>query len=381
MANIILDPSAWTDTVSDSPPMWWQALQADNRYWFYPNDPPSNSELTAITAVDISQLPSTLNFTYEIVETGEVAFQFYYAFNGDAETAVDLGSAISSGDIEVAVPDGATSFYWGVRTINDPVDNQMLAGIVAIGASDSAINFNCDCTDEIGESYQTLAQLRRRMLVRLGFAVQADTPPPGMVDLLNDFLQSAQRKLYQRHKELRTERFFTWTMTPGVRLYSLYGNEEECAKKLDPLKLSWVGVEDASGGDNGTWLSLVSGIPPEYYTTVTNWGLPSNYEIRQCIEVFPAPDREYRLRIKGHFGLLPFADDADKSTIDSELLFLFALADAKAHSRKPDASTVRGEAMQMLGDMKAGRHGTKRYVPNTPDIPPVAKPLFMPLNE
>lgn len=244
-----------------------------------------------------------------------------------------------------------------------------------------AVNFNCDCTDELGDAYETLAALRRRMLIRLGFAVQADNPPPGMATLVDEFLQSAQRVLYHKHKELRTERFFTWDMEEGDRLFDLYDNTEECTKKLDPLKVTWVGIEDATGDENGTWTPLDKGIPPEYYTTITSFGMPSCYEIRQCIEVFPPADRPYRLRIKGHFGQMPFIAGTDRTTIDSELVFLWALSNAKAHYNKPDAGNVRAEAVAMLGDLKAGRHLTARYIPGAAPVVNLAKPIFLGLEE
>lgn len=242
-----------------------------------------------------------------------------------------------------------------------------------------AVNINCECTDAIGEAYPTLAALRRRMMVRLGFAVQADNPPPGMTDLLNDFLQSAQTQLMEKHKELRSERFYTWDVAAGDRLFDIDDNVEDCDKKLDPLKLTWVGIEDATGTDDGTWLPLTKGIKPEYYTTITSWGMPACYEIRQCIEIFPPADRAMRLRIKGQFIQGAFAADGDKTSINGELVFLWALSDAKAHYGKPDASNIRAAAVSRLGDLKAGRHGTARYVPGTTTLPNVATPIFLPL--
>jgi hypothetical protein len=235
--------------------------------------------------------------------------------------------------------------------------------------------FNCDCDDDSGN--ETLAQLRRRMLVRLGYAAQADTPPPGMADLLDDFLVSAQRYLYRKYRALRTERFFSWTMTPGTRMYDLPDNDETCTKELDPYRITWVGIEDL----NGAWYRLVEGIPPEFYTSVNFLGLPARYEIRQCIEVLPAPAEAYTLRIKGHFGLTSFTADDDQTTIDSELVFLWALANAKAHYGKNDAANIASEAKDYLANLVSGTHGTAKYVPGVRPVPPAVQPLFLPLQE
>ena len=233
--------------------------------------------------------------------------------------------------------------------------------------------FNCECDEET--TNETLGALRTRMLVRLGYAAQAEDPPPGMALLLNDFLVSAQRILYRKYPALRTERFFTWTMQAGERFYDLPDNDEACNKRLDPYKLTWVGVEDP----NGAWLPLIKGIPPTFYTGVMNPGIPERYEIRQCIEVFPAPIDGYKLRIKGHFGLTSFAEDEDQTTIDSELVFQWALATAKAHYGQPDAAELKRDAKTYLCDLVSGSHQTARYVPASWPIPPAVRPLFLPL--
>jgi len=234
--------------------------------------------------------------------------------------------------------------------------------------------FNCECDDE--NPAETLAQLRRRLLVRLGYSAQADNPPPGMADLLNDFLQSAQRYLYQKYRALRTERIFTWDMVIGTRFYDLNDNSDACTKRLYPYKLSWVGVSDTNTAE--TWYELQEGISPNFYTSVDRLGIPAYYEIRQCIEIFPAPDRAYKLRVKGHFGLEAFAADGDKATLDSELVFLWALANAKDHYEQPDGNSIRQQAGDYLKQLVAGSHGTARYVPGTTVLGHVPRPIYLP---
>lgn len=235
--------------------------------------------------------------------------------------------------------------------------------------------FNCECDDDY--DYETYAMLRRRLLVRLGYAAQANTPPPGMVDLLNDFLQGSQRQLYLRYKELRTERFFTWTMTPGIRFYDIGDNDETCTKRLNALRITWAGISDI----NEFWIPMTAGIPPEYYTSVLQPGLPARYDIRQCIEVFPAPDRAYKMRFKGQFRLPSAADfdDTEQTAIDSELVFLYALANAKAHYGQADANNIAQEAKDYLGQINSGTHLTKRYVPGTLPLPSAPTPIFLPV--
>lgn len=224
----------------------------------------------------------------------------------------------------------------------------------------SVESYNCSCDDTTGNA--TLKELRDRLMLRLGFGAQVNNPPPGMADLLNDFLQEAQRFLYRRYDVLRTERFYSWPLTAGVRMYDFADNAEVCTKRMDPRKLTWVGVVR-----DGIWTPLECGIPPELYSNEPG-GWPLRYEIRQCIEVWPMPvNTEGSLVIKGHFELESFAADTDKTTIDDQLVFSLALANAKAHYGRADAGNPIQQMEAMMLGYVAGSHNTRRYIPGRDD--------------
>jgi hypothetical protein len=246
-------------------------------------------------------------------------------------------------------------------------DEPVLCG----GATDA---WNCECQDERID--RTLGELRTDLMIRLGFAAQALNPPPGMAALLNSFLQSAQRILYRKYEVLRTERYFRWICIPGTRFYGIRADDGDdvCDLRLDPYKVRWVGIEDL----NGQWAELICGIPPERYTNlVNNWrSRPSRYEIRQCIEIYPPPDRAYALRVRGHFGLQPFTLDTHQTTIDSETVFLHALGTAKRHYRHPDAPDYFNQLTDYIGSLVSGAHHTRRYVPRAGVLPELPRPTM-----
>lgn len=220
---------------------------------------------------------------------------------------------------------------------------------------------------------ETLAELRRDLLVRLGYSAQADTPPPGMVDLLDSFLRRGQDFLYRRFAPLQTERWFQWTMVPDERFYGILANTDSCGKKVRYDRISEVWLEDL----NGSWSPLTRGINPGLFTNIQQPGIPSRYEIRQTIEVYPAPDQAYTLHVKGHFGLMRFSEDTDICTVDPDLLFLWALGNAKNHYGQPDGADIAQEAQTMLKDMIGDSHGNRRYVPGEPTPAAATKPLFL----
>jgi hypothetical protein len=237
------------------------------------------------------------------------------------------------------------------------------------------VNYNAACTDNAVPT-DTLANLRYRILVRLGFANQASNPPPGMAPLVNDFLLDAQNYLYKRYLQLHTARRFRWKVNPGQRFYSLRDNDEDvlCNFQMDPLKsIKSVSIQDT----RNVWYPLIQGIPPQLYTMITKPWRPARYDIRQAIEIYPMPDQTYWLWVEGHFGLMNFTLDTSSTTLDSNLVFLHALANAKAHYGQPDANNVEAQANAYRAELIAGTHQTAHYVPGTIAVPPAVRPTLI----
>ena len=230
----------------------------------------------------------------------------------------------------------------------------------------------------VGNYTATLSELRVRVLQRLGFGAQTANPPPGMALLVDEFISSAQVQLAVRFPDLVNERYFTWTMVIDQRFYTTSNDDEGATAPdfiLDPKRITWVGVEDL----NGRFYPLFEGIDPTLYTFEANSGLPYRYEIRQALEVFPAPAAAYKLHVKGRAKNFRLTADADIVSIDDELVFLLALANAKSHYQQTDASIYFTQATTYLGTLNAGTFGTARFVPGTFVPPPLPQPILLPI--
>jgi hypothetical protein len=188
-----------------------------------------------------------------------------------------------------------------------------------------------------------------------------------MKELLDDFLHEAQILVYSDYAIFRTQRFFDWELVAGERFYAYEdGGDGACTKTLDPEKILWVGVsQDASDNDSGFWLPLWNGISPVMYSSPSaSTGWPSNYQIGQYIELWPAPTVSGgRLRVKGNFNLAAFTADTDKTTADPQTIFLRALANAKYHYNQPDAGNYRAQEEMRVMNLVAAAHATARYIP------------------
>lgn len=267
----------------------------------------------------------------------------------------------------------------GATQLTISVVSPAIGAVVAVGEAtgDSTygnVNFNCSCPEP--DTFDTMVNLRNRLMLRLGFGAQQANPPPGMTPLLNEFLQSAQVSLYKRYPARFTRRFFTWAMQAGDRFYGVKANTDDVYRNLraDFTKgIEWSGIQDPKN----TWTPIFEGIMPELYTMATQFGRPVRYEIRECIEVFPAPDGPYTLVLKAHTALQPFIADSDQTTIDSEVVFLHALAVAKMHYGQPDANNTQAIANAYLGELCAGTHLNRRYIPGAHPQMPIVKPALI----
>lgn len=68
---------------------------------------------------------------------------------------------------------------------------------------------------------KTLLQLRQSLMIRLGFSAQLASPPPGITELLNDFLVDAQEQMYERYSPLRNQRWWPIQIEQGERHYDI----------------------------------------------------------------------------------------------------------------------------------------------------------------
>lgn len=206
---------------------------------------------------------------------------------------------------------------------------------------------------------QYMADVERRM-------------PANAVQVVKQYLEDAQRTLYHRYDVFRVERFFTWTCVPGQNLYDFDQNDEQtadppCADQADPRHVYWMGMQRSDGD---YWYPLICGIPPEMYSRNITSYWPSRYEIRKCIEIWPAPGTDVqKIRMKAQVALRAFAADDDEATIDDHAIYLLALANTKAYFGQKDAVVYAGSRTSQLEvyiqGLVGGSHMTARYIPGS----------------
>lgn len=285
---------------------------------------------------------------------------------------------------------------------------------------------------------KTLVSLRNRLIVRTGHAAQLASPPPGLTDLLDDFLIDNQEQLFQRFQSKNMLRWWPISITKGNRHYdipaissgaltdvafadndpaqdtitrttgswlddgfasemqvfisgssknaseiftlstvtaltmTIDGNEKVTTESAGTsvtittrgfIDLAHTKIEEAWLLDSTIWSPMTEGIYTGRFNE-TGQAFPQNYEFREHLEIWPDPDKAYTIYLKGNFGLKPFESDSDVTTLPATLIFLFSLADAKAHYGQGDSGVYYRRAELYLAKLNAGKFGNRRYIPN-----------------
>lgn len=116
----------------------------------------------------------------------------------------------------------------------------------------------------------TLADLRKKLRARLGYAAVADTSGP-MQDLLNSFLIDAHEQLAIQLETAPDRRDWIMPLVAGQTLYEM--PTDDCGYTPDHERILGVYVQVDSN-----WTQLRRGIDPTLYT-ITSTGIPTFYDI------------------------------------------------------------------------------------------------------
>lgn len=221
---------------------------------------------------------------------------------------------------------------------------------------------------------RTLGELRADLGVRLGFG-SAATNNGALIPILNNMLYAAQVELYWGF-DWRSLRVHV-TETLGEAQLNMDFPEE-----IHPDRIQWISVLYSN-----VWTPpLERGISAEMYTSQDRAGVPTHWDLNSAsgdpqIEFWPEPDDEYSVRLFGMAPLSAFAEDGDRTTIDSDIVFLKALADAKAHYRHPDAAMYAEKWNRMEADLRNKNWVKRVYRPGDSAGTIIPKPHVSPRDD
>lgn len=207
---------------------------------------------------------------------------------------------------------------------------------------------------------RTLGEMRAELQTRLGFGMSGQA---GIVNspIMASFLRSAQEQLYSQFewRELMSSK----EELTGVD-QALYDYPDGCNIERITRVAIW---------DGGQWCPLTEGISIED-RSIDVLDRPLKYERFAQMELWPVPRAQFNMRREYVQPLARFTEDNDRTSIPSEIVFLMALANAKAHYRQPDADRYATQLDGLLAKLKAQHRGQSVWEKATPRS--VAKDRF-----
>jgi len=199
--------------------------------------------------------------------------------------------------------------------------------------------------------YATLGELRAKLRARTGFSAAGAAAGVNQ-EAFNAMLQDAQVVLYWTHDWARLRKYAPITI--GVNQYLV-----DYPTNANPERIRAISILV-----NGVWTPPIKrGIAPQDYTTQDSTSYPRAWEPYAQIEFFPKADQVYTGRVFYVENLGRFTQDDDRATIDSDLIFTLALADAKGHYRHQDAANYKSRAETLLTSLKAKNWGKTVFNP------------------
>jgi hypothetical protein len=197
-------------------------------------------------------------------------------------------------------------------------------------------------------TYRTLGELRSELLARLGMGAMGASGGSNAT-MIDSFLRNAQAQLYrmQDWKHLTDYQDKTLGTSQNLLDYPDAGTLVPANTSARDKRVLRIETEHA-----GQWRLLEEGIRTADWDTMDTESYPSRFERLAQILVYPKADQAYTVRIWFVADLARFTQDNDRPGLDDEMIFLHALANAKAHYRQPDAATYQGQLNTMLATLR-----------------------------
>jgi hypothetical protein len=213
---------------------------------------------------------------------------------------------------------------------------------------------------------KTLGDLLTELRVRLGFIAQGSAVKNNEA-ALKSFLQEAHDYVYGELAPPVMRKKTAIRMLPNSYLYDWHNDIE--GEDIEPGNVLsiWLKVSDTIREP------VHQGITEADRAFSTMRQRPQKYDtLNGQLEVWPVPEREYDLIVEYTAGKSRFEQHGDRPSVPHRLVFLYALANAKAHYRQTDAQAPAKSFEMMLNKEKVRQKENRRFFasPGTPNREP-----------
>lgn len=207
--------------------------------------------------------------------------------------------------------------------------------------------------------YKTLGSLMTELKARLGYVTQGPASHNNDT-IIKSFLTEAHDFVYEQLEHPRTKRVAAIKLAKGSKLYDCHDDDLDEDIAPETITNFWI-------GDGTNRYALQYGINEALRNFETQPNRPTRWDWYDGqIELWPTPDADgYVLVLEYQAGKRRFERESDTPSVPSRLLFLYALAQAKAHYRHPDYQAAAASFDQMLKAERGKRIFVTNYSPKT----------------
>ena len=206
---------------------------------------------------------------------------------------------------------------------------------------------------------RTLGELLTELRGRLGFATQGSAAKNNEATL-KSYLQEAHDFVYAELDPPAMRKKSIVTALADSYLYDWH--DDAADEDIDPANVIsvWVKV-------SGTIREpMTYGISERDRSFESQRQQPTKYDtLNGQLEIWPVPERTYELIIEHTAVKGRFTQAGDRSSVPDRLVFLYALTNAKAHYRQPDAQAPAQAFQTLLSRTKTKQKEGRRYFVNT----------------
>lgn len=202
---------------------------------------------------------------------------------------------------------------------------------------------------------KTLGELMTELRARLGYAAQGSASKNNSA-VMKSFLQESHEYVFGELEPPAQRKKTIIKLEAGSYLYDWHDDKDD--EPIDPGRVQslWVRV--------GANISepLRQGITEADRSFESLRQQPQKYDtLNGQLEVWPVPERVYSLVVEYTAERSRFERASDRPSVPDRLVFLYALATAKAHYRHPDAQAAATSFQNMLGKEKSRQRENRRY--------------------
>lgn len=202
---------------------------------------------------------------------------------------------------------------------------------------------------------KTLGELMTELRARTGFITQGSASKNNDT-IMKSFLQEAHEYVYGELEPPARRKKTTIKLEAGSIFYDYHNDKED--EDIEPSRVisMWLITSDTIR------YPLTQGISENDRSFASLRQQPQKYDtLNGQLEVWPAPDQSYDLLIEYTADKGRFDRASDRSSVPDRLVFLYALATAKAHYRQPDAQAAATTFQNMMNKEKARQKENRRY--------------------